>query len=581
MTIAPRLPAAALLAVLAVTSLTAGPSTHPTQDRASAAPPRPAAAIDAGTLGVCEHIWPGDVLLVTSRLGVSWIRIDVNWLDVQFGPTTYYWDWVDRVINEANALGLNVYATVGYTPEWASTGNRLGDGSNNDVPEAQLYRAFVETAAARYADGRVKVWSLWNEPEFSWFFEGSVDEWVSNVLVPGIDGVQAGCPSCLIAAPDGYGAYAHLAAALDARGVDIDIISWHVYDEMGPHVLDRVRQVIVDKGYAQPVWMTETGRPGAIDDPAGLESQRQWVLAVLDAMPQRPWWERTFFYEIEDVGLWAPYGLARRRQPPHPTAYDSFIDKPAYTALRDTLPARLSVANTTPEQGTVRSSPGGIDCGSACQAVFDRDGVVTLAAHPKPRSVFLGWTGACVGLGPCQLAIDGSHAVVAGFGRATDWRRLTLVIRGGGSGVLTSNPEGLRCPGQCVKYFARGSTVTVTPTPADGSMFLGWQGAGCATGTVVVGANRTCTARFEIARTLNVTVANEGGATGSVVSRPAGIDCGGACSGQFPDGQWVTLVARPGAGDRFAGWSGSCSGTGLRCRVRMEETRAVTAGFSR
>jgi hypothetical protein len=67
--------------------------------------------------------------------------------------------------------------------------------------------------------------------------------------------------------------------------------------------------------------------------------------------------------------------------------------------------------------------------------------------------------------------------------------------------------------------------------------------------------------------------------SGRVGSQPAGIDCGAACSDDFPRGRAITLTATPAAGFRFAGWSGGgCSGAGA-CQILLKDNTQVTATF--
>ena len=71
-----------------------------------------------------------------------------------------------------------------------------------------------------------------------------------------------------------------------------------------------------------------------------------------------------------------------------------------------------------------------------------------------------------------------------------------------------------------------------------------------------------------------------GSGSGRVTSsQPAGIDCGPTCSASLDAGSSVTLTAAPVAGSYFAGWSGSCSGTGA-CPLAMDAVKAVRARFS-
>jgi hypothetical protein len=75
-----------------------------------------------------------------------------------------------------------------------------------------------------------------------------------------------------------------------------------------------------------------------------------------------------------------------------------------------------------------------------------------------------------------------------------------------------------------------------------------------------------------------LTVSKAGTGTGTV-SGP-GISCGSDCSQGYAGNTGVTLTAVPTTGSTFAGWSGSCTGTGS-CTVTMTAAKAVTATFTR
>src|SRR2546428_11910417 len=52
---------------------------------------------------------------------------------------------------------------------------------------------------------------------------------------------------------------------------------------------------------------------------------------------------------------------------------------------------------------------------------------------------------------------------------------------------MTTCPGGINCGATCSASFASGTSVTLTATPASGSVFTGWSGAGCSgTGSCVV-----------------------------------------------------------------------------------------------
>ena len=75
-----------------------------------------------------------------------------------------------------------------------------------------------------------------------------------------------------------------------------------------------------------------------------------------------------------------------------------------------------------------------------------------------------------------------------------------------------------------------------------------------------------------------ITVTKTG--AGTVTSLPVGIDCGETCAQSFRAGTQVALMAQPGAGFRFAGWSGACTGAACTIDVAGSAGIEVAALFS-
>ena len=68
--------------------------------------------------------------------------------------------------------------------------------------------------------------------------------------------------------------------------------------------------------------------------------------------------------------------------------------------------------------GTVSSSPGGINCGSACSANYASGSVLTLTAVPGRGATFKGWSGgACGGTGTCTVTLTAATSVTASFSK--------------------------------------------------------------------------------------------------------------------------------------------------------------------
>ena len=249
-----------------------------------------------------------------------------------------------------------------------------------------------------------------------------------------------------------------------------------------------------------------------------------------------------------------------------------------FTSLR-TYP--LTVTRSGTGAGTVVSSPAGIQCGATCSALFGADAVVTLYATPAGGSAFHGWSGACAGYqSACVLTMSSAREATAIF--LSGLPQLTIVKSGTGAGTVTSSPAGIDCGATCTARFAYGAAVTLNVVPAQGSRVVSVTGCtdgGSCSGPIEMTNSRTVTVVFEAEPTIPLTVTRSGTGAGTVVSSPAGIQCGATCSALFGADAVVTLYATPAGGSAFHGWSGACAGYQSACVLTMSSAREATAIF--
>ena len=227
--------------------------------------------------------------------------------------------------------------------------------------------------------------------------------------------------------------------------------------------------------------------------------------------------------------------------------------------------------------GTVDSSVGGLNCGTACSADIATGTTVTLTATPNGDSIFTGWTGAdSTTANTATVAMNTNRTVNANFTLKT--HALTVAKIGGGT--VTGN--GVNCGGDCTETFNAGTVVTLTATPATGYIFSSWTGADSANGStcsVTMNAAKTVTANFT-AQNYTLNIAKTGSGSGTVTSGSAGINCGGDCTESYPAGTVVTLTAAPTAGSSFTAWTGADTSTGTTCTVTMNGNKTVGASFT-
>jgi len=167
------------------------------------------------------------------------------------------------------------------------------------------------------------------------------------------------------------------------------------------------------------------------------------------------------------------------------------------------------------------------------------------------------------------VSVDGAGYAMAG----TVSPSLSVTLTGTGSGQVTGS--GMSCAGSCSEFYQQGTVVTLTASPAPGSVFAGWSGGGCA-GTapcqVTMSADQDVSARFDTASSVHVSITGQGSVTGP------GIDCPSTCVGYEAAGS-ITLTATPASGYKFAGWSGSgCRGVGP-CKLNVSGETQIMAEF--
>ncbi len=335
-------------------------------------------------VGINTHVPGADLLDLCADAGVSWVRMDGDWLSLNPARDRYEWGALDASVNAARTRGLSVYLTLAYTPAWVPrvARSRADAYPGNDEPaSAAEWAAFVTEAVRHYRALGVTHFGIWNEPNLGGFWEeaAGLDPYVTKILVPGAAAVRAACADCRVLGPDlaHVGDYhVFLDGVLQRAPRAFDILAHHTYagwPETGTTILSgdnflqaietrrfpftrpALREVLDARGWTGDVWITETGyRATPVGDSAAEGRQATYVRRALEEQLARRWWTHTFFYEVTDCGVDQPtcdidgFGVSRplRSITAGPRRYPAdYRVKPAFTALRDFIRAHPEVVS--------------------------------------------------------------------------------------------------------------------------------------------------------------------------------------------------------------------------------------------
>ncbi|MES1242819.1 MAG: cellulase family glycosylhydrolase [Acidobacteriota bacterium] len=338
--------------------------------------PGRAVAVEASPFGVNIHLPQGAelqrILDQAQAAGIGWVRIDFVWAYVETSQDHFDWRIYDAIAAEARKRGIEVFATLAYTPQWATSGPFFLGVPDNPADWAD----FCSRAAKRYK-GQIRYWGLWNEPNLDHFWAGTEQQYLDVILKTGADAIHAANPDAQVAGPE----LAHLTSGdadwydwlrdtLLQAGGRLDLVTHHVYDSDGPKdvakklagktlfgdrpglwdtVNPTLEEVLKNAGWwGKPLWITETGwESGEV----GEAKQADNLTGLLDewftGRPDRGWIDKVFVYEMDDADTpeKPTWGLVRLNGAPKPSwyAYRDFIgERPGGPPL-DLFGGRFSV----------------------------------------------------------------------------------------------------------------------------------------------------------------------------------------------------------------------------------------------
>jgi Glycosyl hydrolase catalytic core len=207
-------------------------------------------------------------------------------------PVKGRWDFslLDKYVGLAEQHHVEALLTLGITPQWSSSRpdekSDFGAGGSATPNTMADWQEYVRLVGTRYK-GRVHEYEIWNEPNLTNTYTGSIQGMVDLARIA-YQTLKQIDPTVIVCSPSPTGVYGGkwLDEYLKAGGGRYaDVIGYHFYvapeppEDMVP-MIQNVEQVMAHDGVGnKPLWDTETG--WTIQDRNGSVKPRHGIYSVV------------------------------------------------------------------------------------------------------------------------------------------------------------------------------------------------------------------------------------------------------------------------------------------------------------
>jgi hypothetical protein len=204
----------------AVESPTQAPTEEPATQAPTAAPtepPKPTATtapssgkpaqMKSPDYGMQAFLWwrpevaQRDMELIRDA-GFRWVKQGFAWREIEgIAKGKFDWSVTDRIVDQAESIGLNIIARLDSDPTWAS-GQTYPNANNVIMTPPKNYQDFADfcsALASRYK-GRIAAYQIWNEPNLAreWGGQAPDPESYTRLLKAGYQAIKAADPNAII-----------------------------------------------------------------------------------------------------------------------------------------------------------------------------------------------------------------------------------------------------------------------------------------------------------------------------------------------------------------------------------------------
>ncbi|MCL1955333.1 MAG: beta-galactosidase [Brevinematales bacterium] len=303
-------------------------------------------------------------------MGVSWVLHTFYWGRIEPQQNNWNFESYDVVVNNAGKAGIKVLGVLAYDNRWIHPDQK---GHDYIPPERMPDFLNYVRKTVEYFKGRVGAWCIWNEPNSSRFWNGTVDEY-AELIRQAADAIKETDSDVIVLG----GAFNRNVTGLPKKMINrlfesgamenVDAVAFHPYEISANRSLKLYKQfeeIVNQYGYKDKIWITEVGYPTGGWYPTKV-SEEKFPLRVVKtfALLAAGGARRLFWYQMFDSSNPSKsnsedfFGLVRSENDYTSKGAEAFrlcalyiSGSVCYALTQDNLPASLRVFYFKRENG--------------------------------------------------------------------------------------------------------------------------------------------------------------------------------------------------------------------------------------
>jgi hypothetical protein len=227
-------------------------------------------------------------LRLLKNTGATSLRQRMRWNKIEPEPGQYDWSTMDAAVEGLVGAGIDPLIVLRDTPAWAADPTCESEDVSTCPPVLDAWTGFVTTAVERYR-GRVESWEIWNEPNTSKMWAGTVQDYYL-LLKAAYAAIHSADPDARVV----IGGMTHdsvldqgdwLRTLLGAPDIDeyFDVFSFHLYGTVGQpeETFESLNALLDEFGLSgKEIWVTETN-PQMLSEQQQADALEDWFERIL------------------------------------------------------------------------------------------------------------------------------------------------------------------------------------------------------------------------------------------------------------------------------------------------------------